>query len=140
MRPSGPSKFHFYSSEKLTWSHWSYQVIVSRANDKHSILWAANNVGLASFTAYWKLPTLLIVLQIVFLQTLKPVCLIISVLEYFPIDASCKTLLSPLDDNALGLPLEFCFAVIITQLLIIMHNSFRSYTLCYTPTTQNWWQ
>ena len=46
-------------------------------------------------------------LQIDFLQTLKSVCLIISVLDYFPVDASCKTLLSSLDDNTLGLPPDF---------------------------------
>ena len=46
-------------------------------------------------------------LQIVVLQILKSVCLIISVHEYFPVDACCKILLSSLDDNALSLPPEF---------------------------------
>ena len=92
--------------------------------------------GLTSFVAYYKLPICVIVLQIVFLQMVKLVCLIISVLEYFPVDASCKTFLFSLDDNALGLPPEF-FSEIITQLQKIINNSSRSsYSPCYSPTTQ----
>ena len=49
-----------------------------------------------------------------FLKIFKLVSLIISVLEYFPVEVSHKAVYSSLDDKALGLPT--IFAIIIIQI------------------------
>ena len=46
-------------------------------------------------------------LQIVYPQTFKSICLLIFVIEYYPVEASRKTVRSSVDGKALGLLPEF---------------------------------